>query len=295
MQAILEMGIENILWMQQFQTPLTYTFWKIFTNFGGTYYLWMVPALLWCVDYRVGLRVVLMLTLTLVLNAVLKEAFAAPRPFEVDSRILSPGEQGYGLPSGHAQLAVVFWGVLAGWVRHRWFSLFAAVMMLLMGLSRVVLGVHFPTDVLAGWALGLLSLWWYFRYQAGFVRWMESYSVGGQTGWIALAALVSFAGIQGATTGPNVLGAGTAGFMVGAGVGAAVALRKLSFAGGGSIAKRLGRLFVGIPVMLVLLGGLQSVDVPSGTLGLFVVGSELAVFGLWLALGAPWLFGKIRL
>ena len=169
MQAILEMGIENILWMQQFQTPLTYTFWKIFTNFGGTYYLWMVPALLWCVDYRVGLRVVLMLTLTLVLNAVLKEAFAAPRPFEVDSRILSPGEQGYGLPSGHAQLAVVFWGLLAGWVRHRWFSLFAAVMMLLMVLSRVVLGVHFPTDVLAGWALGLLSLWWYFRYQAGFV------------------------------------------------------------------------------------------------------------------------------
>ena len=59
-------------------------FWEVFTNFGGTYYLFLIPVLLWCVDYRVGLRVLLVFVATLVLNAILKEAFAAPRPFEVD-------------------------------------------------------------------------------------------------------------------------------------------------------------------------------------------------------------------
>jgi hypothetical protein len=56
LNGILEAGIENILWLQQFQTAQTYVFWEVFTNFGGSYYLYLVPALLWSVDYRMGLR-----------------------------------------------------------------------------------------------------------------------------------------------------------------------------------------------------------------------------------------------
>ena len=73
LSAILHAGIDNILWLQEFQTPGSYALWTIFTNFGGTYYLYMVPALLWVVDYRLGLRVLLMLTATLIVNSILKE------------------------------------------------------------------------------------------------------------------------------------------------------------------------------------------------------------------------------
>lgn len=69
-------------------------------------------------------------------------------------------EHTYSFPSGHALFSVVLYGTLAvlyrrgGWV--------AAVLALLIGASRVVLGEHWPTDVLAGWAAGLvwvLAVW----------------------------------------------------------------------------------------------------------------------------------------
>ena len=65
MHEILEAGIEFILWNQRLQTPATYGFFEIFTNFGGSYYIYMIPALLWCVDYRTGLRVVAIILLCL--------------------------------------------------------------------------------------------------------------------------------------------------------------------------------------------------------------------------------------
>lgn len=74
---------------------------------------------------------------------------------------------GHSLPSGHATAAVVGFGLLAWlalhsgpphWRRHRCAIVAAsAVLALAVGASRVLLGAHFATDVLAGWALG--SAW----------------------------------------------------------------------------------------------------------------------------------------
>jgi membrane-associated phospholipid phosphatase len=68
--------------------------------------------------------------------------------------------EGYGLPSGHATNSALAAGLLIGLSRRRSGRFSAAAMPLgisyavAVGLSRVYLGVHWPTDVLAGWALG---------------------------------------------------------------------------------------------------------------------------------------------
>ncbi len=73
---------------------------------------------------------------------------------------------GYSFPSGHAAMSTIFFGFLL-WAykdeiigpARRW--LFIAVMALLpffVGLSRIYLGVHWTSDVLAGWALGVSAL-----------------------------------------------------------------------------------------------------------------------------------------
>jgi membrane-associated phospholipid phosphatase len=89
-------------------------------------------------------------------NALLKLIFQRERP-ELWQLITS--ESTYSFPSGHAlisaALAITF--VLICWrSRFRWLIVTAAVSYtLLVGLSRLYLGVHYPTDVLAGWCFGI--------------------------------------------------------------------------------------------------------------------------------------------
>lgn len=96
----------------------------------------------------------------LIVSSVLKAVFARPRPDLVPHlSIVSTSS----FPSGHAMMsAVVFLtiGTLLGRVvpefrLKAYFLIIAIVLTLLVGVSRVYMGVHYPTDVLAGWAAGL--------------------------------------------------------------------------------------------------------------------------------------------
>jgi len=295
LSAILHAGIDNILWLQEFQTPGSYAFWAIFTNFGGTYYLYMVPALLWAVDYRLGLRILLVLIATLIVNSILKELFAQPRPFECDPRVVSDGEIGYGLPSGHAQLAVLFWGVLADWVDRKPFWIFALAMMFLMGMSRMILGVHFPTDVFAGWLLGGVMLWAYRRYRADFEAWLAELDSPRLSLELLMAAVASFVLVWLAGTELAPLGAGAAGMILGAGFGAVVGTRLLSFQGHGPWWQRILRYCLGLVVLLFFLATISRAGIPEGGPGALVLAAELAWMGGWLTLGGPWLFERLSL
>jgi len=68
----------------------------------------------------------------------------------------------YSFPSGHAFVATVYFGILAGVLAAgaRWRAV-VAVMAAFLGFSRVYLGYHYPSDVVAGWALAAvwLALW----------------------------------------------------------------------------------------------------------------------------------------
>lgn len=106
------------------------------------------------------------------MSLVLKEFFARPRPHLVPHLSYSLTSS---FPSGHAMLAAVTYltlgSLLARLVRSGWAKLYfaavAAALAGLVGASRVYLGVHYPTDVLAGWAAGLawaVSCWLVARY-----------------------------------------------------------------------------------------------------------------------------------
>lgn len=95
-----------------------------------------------------------------ILNTLLKEIFRRSRP-ELEHLLVV---HGYSFPSGHAMISMGFYGMLfVIWAieRHqREFGVALPVLcgilfIFLVGLSRIMLGVHFPTDVFAGFAAGL--------------------------------------------------------------------------------------------------------------------------------------------
>ncbi len=100
------------------------------------------------------------------LNGILKSIFLRPRPDFMDALYL---ETSYSFPSGHAMTAVFAYGAIAYLItsstkNRKWrTSLYAwaALLSLLIGFSRLYLGVHYLTDVLGGWAAGMT---WLFTY-----------------------------------------------------------------------------------------------------------------------------------
>ena len=97
-----------------------------------------------------------------VLNQLLKELFARPRPSFADPLL---SETSYSFPSGHAMLSLVVYGLMTYFAvlalrtwRARTAVVFgAALLVVLIGVSRMYLGVHYFSDVLAGFAVGG---WW---------------------------------------------------------------------------------------------------------------------------------------
>jgi membrane-associated phospholipid phosphatase len=106
----------------------------------------------------------------MLLNVVLKESFQRARPSFKDPLVQLAS---YSFPSGHAVASTVFWGMVCALVfahtRSRWWRAVAAtvsvVMVLLVCFSRVYLGAHYPSDVIAGIAVGTVCV-------LAFLRWI---------------------------------------------------------------------------------------------------------------------------
>ena len=158
-----------------------------FLGYPG-FYLLVVPLLYWWRDPRLGLRLGLLMGISAGINEALKVAFHLPRPYWVSPEIRALGSHpSFGLPSAHAQGAVTFWGLIAADVRRRWFSAVAVVLVVLIGASRVVLGVHFPTDVVTGFAVGAVVLVGFLALEGPVGRRVAALPLSGQV-------LVAFAG-----------------------------------------------------------------------------------------------------
>ena len=92
-------------------------------------------------------------------NQGLKDLIARARPDLLDPIV---EERGFSFPSGHSALGMVAWSVLGVLVMRSRLPLavrggivaLLGLVILLVGVSRVWLGVHYPTDVLAGWTAG---------------------------------------------------------------------------------------------------------------------------------------------
>lgn len=145
---------------------------KVLSAIGGeTGLLLGLIVILFCYKKEVGKRVGLSLAAAIVWFPMLKSVALRPRPYftypdrvkpllPVDSGapLYDVAAQGYSFPSGHSACVLSIYGALARVVRKKGVWIAALALSALVGVSRFAVGVHYPTDVLAGWALGLLAI-----------------------------------------------------------------------------------------------------------------------------------------
>lgn len=155
----MELQAEIIKFIQSFSNPFFDIFFIIITNFGGAlFYFIMIPVFYWGIDKKVGITLFISLMFSMYLNATLKNITGIPRPIDCPGirSLFASSAGGFSFPSGHAQGAATFWGVVMYYYRSRQVYILGFAIIVLVSLSRLYLGLHWPCDVAAGIALGIL-------------------------------------------------------------------------------------------------------------------------------------------
>ncbi len=292
MEGLLQWGIDLIIVIQQIHgPPLDRIFRAITFMGGGEFYLLLLPLIFWCVDFRLGARLAMLLLLSSYLNANMKDLFQQPRPFDIDPSVQLSNADGYGLPSGHAQSSIVVWASIATWAHKMWLSVVAIGLIAIIGFSRIYLGVHFPTDVLAGWSIGgaLLGLYLFLESKVG--KRLAQLSLRVQI-LLAVAMPIVLLLIHPVADISTIMGA-----LAGVGVGLALAHRYIPLRIHVLWWHRTLRFLIGSMVLFALYLGLNGVSRSEEGTALYIVYRFLGsgIIGMWVSLGAPWLFRILRL
>lgn len=318
MEYLTQFFLPVSIWFQQgpdWLTPIM----KGVTLLGEEkFYLLIMPLLYWCIDISLGIRIGILLLVSGGVNALLKLGIQTPRPFWVTKEVQGLAEgTSFGFPSGHAQNAASIWGLLAVTLNNRWGKIIALILILLIGLSRILLGVHFLHDVLVGWLVGALLVWLFICLEPRVIKWYKQSALLEQIGLLVLvtslfilpALLISHpfnfpplahdwinnAGVELTPYSYDDLLTSVGAFF-GLGLGVIFLDRFGMINSKGKIWQLVLRYLIGVIGVMILYVGLGSVfpdDISLAAYSLRFI--RYALIGLWIAYGAPVVFIWLKL
>jgi membrane-associated phospholipid phosphatase len=285
------------------------------------FYLAFVPVLLWNVDRRLGVRLLLLVSVAAACNLLLKLLFHTPRPYWVSTDVKAfATETTFGMPSAAAQVSLAFLGYVAVKARKTGVQAGCALLILLVGLSRLYLGVHFAIDILSGWAAALVILWVFLRYEEPAAEWLGRQAAHRRI-LLALCASALFIllsllilvllGNWQVPAGWSVHAAGqsgvpidplslrdlvmAAGILFGTGAGAVISVEYIPFSTEGSWSRKVIRYLAGILVLAAFWSALSASTRTPDLAGYAMTYLRAVFAGLWITAGAPFLFRKTGL
>lgn len=322
MEILLNPGITWVVLIQGFGEWLLAPM-KLFSFLGSEeFFLFFLPVVYWCLDTSLGLRVGFILLFSGGLNDILKLSFQGPRPYWFSLAVKAmTTETSFGVPSGHAQIAVGVWGMVASHIRRSWAWITAILVILLIGISRMYLGVHFPHDVILGWLIGSLTLWLFIRFWDPIASWLKKIPprklillafgvsiviilIGGLVfaglrDWVIPEVWLEKASRAGSELPAPVTLSGiitSAGTLFGLMVGVVWMTGRGGFNASGPVWQRIVRYIIGLVGVMILYQGLKFIF-PTGENVLAYVFRYLryTMVGAWISAGAPWVFIKSKI
>lgn len=229
----------------------------------------IISIIYWTLDKKFGEYIAYSVLTSVLLNNAIKDIFKMKRPIGEEG-IRTLREQtatGYSFPSGHTQGASSFYGAMAIYLKRRVMYIIATVMIILIGFSRLYLGVHYPKDVIVGGILGVLTSLICYKLYNRVENKMLLYVI---TFAIFIPALTF------AHSADFIKGMGTyLGFII----GIYIEKKYVNFSTEGSTGNKIIRVLLGIVILLVLQLGLK-VLLPSATIFSFIRYSLISLVGI---------------
>jgi len=137
---------------------------KIITSFAGIEFMLLAAIIVLFFKKLKHIRYFIILNLVnnVVLNNLLKVIFKRERPID----LMLVEESGYSFPSGHTMIATIFYGFIIYLINKSNYkkrtkiilNTFLTILIILIGISRIYLGVHYATDVIASYLIGISYL-----------------------------------------------------------------------------------------------------------------------------------------
>lgn len=146
--------------LQEIHNPILDKIMLFITTLGDDGLFWIaigVVCLFMKKNRKMGLQLLISMLCTFIIgNLILKNVFARPRPCDIDATVamLISRPHGHSFPSGHSINSMV--AAVALFLNNKKIGIPAIVLATLIGFSRLYLFVHFPTDVLGGFAIAVL-------------------------------------------------------------------------------------------------------------------------------------------
>jgi membrane-associated phospholipid phosphatase len=316
MEPISQISLDVTIWLQENYSKLEPLFQAVSSFVRFEVYLAIIPLVYWCLEKGLGRSLAYLVTVSNMVNEILKAALRDPRPYWTGKVTGLAEEETYGVPSGHAQTATVLYIYLAFWFRKRWIWVVALTLVFLTCLSRLYLGVHDIEDVLAGVLVGAIVLFVYYLWIRFAAEWFAS-RILGQRLLIAITIPLILAAIYVAVLfviGEPAYGvswdtridiaekisksnvARAFGGLIGLSVGFLLEGSRVRFLVTGPIWKRALRYLFGISVTVLLWAGLKAI-LPENPEWLDIVLTVLrySIVALWIAYYAPMAFIQLRL
>lgn len=276
------MQIEIIKFIQSMISPFWDMVFQIVTITGEEpFYILVAAIVFWCVNKKFGYKLGFALLTSTIINTALKDAMNVPRPIGTPGirslRVETAGGQSF--PSGHTQGATTLWISAIIQVRKRWMFVIGSVAILLVGCSRLYLGVHWPIDVIGGIVIGIA---WVF-----ISNYIFDYAEATQKTWILMIIVV-----------PMLIGMiffrektyyTIAGTVCAFFVGYMVESKYVQYDVRATKLKQLLKLVFGLGILVILKGALKQI-LPISIVADFF---RYFVIGIWITVGAPYIFKKV--
>lgn len=273
--AIVSITVRNIFFLRFFQGV---------TMLGSEgFFLVFLSVIYWSINKSLGFwGLILMPSAIFVTSEIPKDILRLPRP---DVRGVTVPT--YTFPSGHTSGAVSVWGYLAIMVKRRRLWIWSVAIVILVGFSRVVLGYHYPGDVLGGIVTGMVFLGFFMGAGIGIIENRYYDKISFQPLLIMALTVPLLLSLLPAFYAPNLMG-----YVAGAASGRLLEREKINFDTTGDREQHLARTITGVSVMAFIVLGTEM---------LLPFDYHLLTFGrhalstFWVTYLAPLFFIKVGL
>ncbi|NLM96422.1 MAG: phosphatase PAP2 family protein [Halanaerobiaceae bacterium] len=272
--------MEIIYFIQSFSNPFLDRFFQMITMLGeDLFFIIVVGIVFWTVSKRFAYQMAFVYLGSGLLNWLIKEIFKVPRIIGQEGvrslRVETAG--GYSFPSGHTQTSASFWTLLMTRYRKIWFYILAVIIMILIGVSRLYLGVHRPVDVVFGLIIGVA---WVFLANVIFEKFEQDNIKTGAV--IILAVLLLMLYVR------NDTFYKASGTLISLLLGYMIEKRYINYSVEAKTGFHLLNIIIGFAIIFLIKEGLKLL-LPACIWSEFLRYSAL---GLWLTTGSTFLFKR---